>query len=40
MNGSTDYIEVYGQANNTGSGNNRVAAGIASSHFGAYLITT
>ena len=25
MNGSTDYIEVYGQANNTGSGNNRVA---------------
>ena len=40
MNGSTDYIECYAQANNTGSGSNRIAAGIASSSFGAYFIAT
>jgi hypothetical protein len=40
MNGSSDYIECYAQANNTGSGSNRIAAGVASSSFGAYLIAT
>ena len=40
MNGTTDYIECYAQANNTGAGSNRIAAGVASSSFGAYLIAT
>ena len=40
MNGSSDYLEAYGVADGTGAGSNRVAAGIASSSFGAYLIAT
>ena len=40
MNGSSDYIECYAQADGTGSGSNRIAAGIASSSFGAYFIAT
>ena len=38
MNGSSDYLEAYGVADGTGAGSNRVAAGIASSSFGAYKI--
>ena len=40
MNGSTDYIECYAQADSTGAGSNRIAAGVASSSFGAFLIAT
>ena len=40
MNGSTDYIECYAQADGTGAGSNRIAAGVTSSSFGAYLIAT
>jgi len=40
MNGSSDYIECYAFADATGAGSNRIAAGVASSSFGAYLIAT
>ena len=40
MNGSSDYIECYAQADSTGAGSNRIAAGVASSSFGAFLIAT
>lgn len=39
MNGTTDYVELYGQMNTTGSGNTwRFDADIKGTYFGAYRI--